>query len=258
MIVVIDKITCGYDQKILIRDLSFQLTLGEAICILGANGIGKTTLFKTIIGQIKMISGDVFVNDKSVKTMSTKERSKIFSYVPQAKAYTYRYTVNDIVMMGRAPYIEKFSSPSQQDYKAVQETLDKLSLNHLSNRFYDELSGGEQQIVLIARAIAQNANYILLDEPASNLDFYNQSKLIRIINMMKQEKIGVLMVSHNPEHAFQCCEKALLIGKSGQYFYGETSKTITEDNLKIIYETDVGIKTFTDANNDRRYSFYVK
>ena len=258
MIVVIDKITCGYDKKILIRDLSFQLNLGEAICILGANGIGKTTLFKTILGQIKMISGDVFVNEKSVKTMSTKERSKIFSYVPQAKAYTYRYTVNDIVMMGRAPYIEKFSSPSQQDYKAVQETLDKLSLNHLSNRFYDELSGGEQQIVLIARAIAQNANYILLDEPASNLDFYNQSKLIQIINMMKQEKIGVLMVSHNPEHAFQCCEKALLIGKSGQYFYGETSKTITEDNLKIIYETDVGIKTFTDANNDRRYSFYVK
>lgn len=258
MIVVIDRITCGYDQKILIRDLSFQLALGEAICILGANGIGKTTLFKTILGQIKMVSGDVFVNDKSVKTMSTKERSKIFSYVPQAKAYTYRYTVNDIVMMGRAPYIEKFSAPSQQDYKAVQETLDKLSLNHLSNRFYDELSGGEQQIVLIARAIAQNANYILLDEPASNLDFYNQSKLIRIINMMKQEKIGVLKVSHNPEHAFQCCEKALLIGKSGQYFYGETSKTITEDNLKIIYGTDVGIKTFTDANNDRRYSFYVK
>ena len=109
MIVIIDKITCGYNQKILIKDLSFQLAPGEAICILGANGIGKTTLFKTILGQIKMISGDVVVNDRSIKTMTVKERARVFSYVPQAKVYTYRYTVSDIVMMGRAPYIEKFS-----------------------------------------------------------------------------------------------------------------------------------------------------
>ena len=147
MIVTIDKITCGYNQKILIRDLSFQLNLGEAICILGSNGIGKTTLFKTILGQIKMISGDVLVNDKSVRAMSTKERARVFSYVPQAKAYTYRYTVNDIVMMGRAPYVEKFSAPAQQDYIVVQETLDRLSLNHLSNRFYDELSKKRPDVV---------------------------------------------------------------------------------------------------------------
>lgn len=258
MTVYIDKITCGYDQKILIRDLSFQLALGEAICILGANGIGKTTLFKSILGQIKMISGDVFVDDKSIKTMTIKERAKFFSYVPQAKAYTYRYTVNDIIMMGRASYIGEFSEPSQQDYKVVQETIDKLSLNHLSNRYYDELSGGEQQIVLIARAIAQEANYILLDEPASNLDFYNQKKLIWIINMLKDDGIGVLMVSHNPEHAFQCCEKALLIGKTGQCFYGETSNTITEENLQTIYETEIGIQSFTDECNAERYTFYVK
>ena len=256
--IVIDKITCGYNQKTLIRDLSFELMTGEAVCILGANGIGKTTLFKTILGQIKMISGDVSINGMSVKRIAPKERAKIFSYVPQAKTYTYRYTVGDMVMMGRAPYIEKFSTPSVNDYMVVEETLKKLSMEYLSDRFYDELSGGEQQIVLIARAIAQQADYILLDEPASNLDFNNQSKLIHIIAMLKKENKGILMVSHNPEHAFLCCEKSLLIGQDSKYFYGDTRNTVTEETLGIIYNADIGIKMFTDERNNSRYAFYVK
>ena len=258
MEIVVDRVTCGYNHKILIRELSFRLSLGNAICILGANGIGKTTLFKSILGHIEMISGDVYVDNKSVKNMCVKERARYFSYVPQAKAYTYQYTVSDIVMMGRAPYINRFSAPSQQDFQVVKDTLDRLSLGHLSNRFYDELSGGEQQIVLIARAIAQKAYFVLLDEPASNLDFYNQNKLISIIKLLKHENIGVLMVSHNPEHAFLCCEKSLLIGKECQYFYGETSEIITEDTLKTIYETNIGVNIFMDDTGCRRYAFYVK
>lgn len=258
MVINIDNISCGYGQKSVITDLNFSFQSGEAVCILGANGIGKTTLFKTLLGQIDVLNGNINVDGTPLTHLNLKERARIFSYVPQAKNYSYQFSVEDIVLMGRAIYIKEFSAPSREDYQVVADVLKRLHILDYAKKKYDELSGGEQQIVLLARAIAQQAKYILLDEPASNLDYCNQKKLIDVIKMLTAEGIGVLMVSHIPEHAFICCEKTLLINRNSTYYFGITEEVITERNLSDIYGVDIGIMQFKNDDGTPKYTCYLK
>lgn len=258
MNVNIKNISCGYGKKTVISHLNLSFNTGESICILGANGIGKTTFFKSLLGQIELLCGDIEVDGISLKCIGNKERSKVFAYVPQAKNYFYRFLVRDIILMGRASHIKELASPSEEDYEIVDEVIKMLSLEKYEYRYYDELSGGEQQIVLLARAIAQKSNYILLDEPASNLDYFNQRKMINVINALREKGIGVLMVSHNPEHAFMCCEKALLIYKDGSYIFDDTDKCVTSNNLTKLYEIPVGVAEFKDEDNCIQHVSYLK
>lgn len=258
MNVNIKNISCGYGKKIVISNLNLSFDTGESICILGANGIGKTTFFKSLLGQVELLRGDIEVDGIPLKTIGNKDRAKVFAYVPQAKNYSYRFKVRDIILMGRASHIKELASPSEEDYEIVDEVIKMLSLEEYEHRYYNELSGGEQQIILLARAIAQKSNYILLDEPASNLDYFNQRKMISVINMLRKNEIGILMVSHNPEHAFLCCEKALLIYKDGNYVFDYTDKCITSDNLTRLYEIPVGVADFKDENNNIRHISYLK
>jgi len=151
--------------------------------------------------------------------------------------------------MGRAPYIQTFKTPSQEDRKMVDEVLEKLDIKKYSKRFYSELSGGEQQIILLARAMAQKAKFILLDEPASNLDYKNQKKLLDIISVLISEGYGVLMVSHNPEHAFKCCNNTLMIDKNKNYIYGSTKEVVTSENLTNTYGVDLTVKIEGEGTN---------
>lgn len=258
MNVNIKNISCGYGKKTVISNLNLSFEEGESICIFGANGIGKTTFFKSLLGQVALLYGDIEVDGVSLKSIGNKELAKIFAYVPQAKNYSYRFWVRDIILMGRAAHIKELDSPSENDYEIVDEVIKMLSLEKYEYQYYDELSGGEQQIVLLARAIAQKSKYILLDEPASNLDYFNQQKMINVINALRKTGIGILMVSHNPEHAFACCEKALLINKDGSYVFGDTDKCITSYNLTKLYEVPVGVAEFKDENNCIQHVSYLK
>lgn len=258
MNVNIKNISCGYGKKTVLSNLNLSFQTGESICILGANGIGKTTFFKSLLGQIELLCGDIEVDGVSLKSIGNKERAKVFAYVPQAKNYSYRFLVKDIILMGRASHINELASPSEEDYEIVNEVIKMLSLEKYEYRYYDELSGGEQQIVLLARAVAQKSNYILLDEPASNLDCFNQRKMIYVINTLREKKIGILMVSHNPEHAFRCCDKALLIYRDGSYVFDNTDKCVTSDNLTRLYDVPVGVAKFKDEDNHIQYVSYLK
>ncbi len=258
MNVNIKNISCGYGKKTVISNLNLSFSSGESICILGANGIGKTTFFKSLLGQIELLHGDIEVDGVSLNSIDNKERAKIFAYVPQAKNYSYRFLVKDIILMGRASHVRELASPTEADYEMVDEVIKMLSLEKYEYRYYDELSGGEQQIVLLARAIVQKSNYILLDEPASNLDYFNQRKMINVINTLRKKGIGILMVSHNPEHAFMCCEKALLIYKNGSYVFDDTDKCVTSKNLTRLYNVPVGIAKFKDEDNYIQYVSYLK
>lgn len=242
--------TTGYAKMPMIRDLNLVLNSGESTCVLGANGIGKTTLFKTLLGLLDIVSGDILIDGKSITNMSNKEVASALSYVPQAKNYTYQYTVLDIVLMGRAMYVERFSEPSAKDREIAEKALYQLDLYDYKDRMYSKLSGGEQQVVLVARALAQEANFIVMDEPASNLDFGNQKKLIDVIRMLKQAGKGVLMASHSPDHALACCSNVILISQKRQILYGPTMKMLTKENLEEVYGVGVNIITGTGANGE--------
>lgn len=257
MIIKFENVSCGYGNRVVVSNLNFLVKSGEATCILGPNGIGKTTIFKSLMCQIELLEGRILIDDKPIDKIEWRDRAKLLSYVPQAKNYTYQFVVEDIVLMGRAPYIKTFKMPSQEDKKIVYEVMEKLDIQKYSKRFYSELSGGEQQIVLLARAMAQKAKFILLDEPASNLDYKNQKKLLDIISALVSEEYGVLMVSHNPEHAFKCCNRTLMIDKNRNYTYGQTKKVVTSENLTSTYGVDLVVK-IEDEGNNQLYCCYIK
>lgn len=246
MIIRFNDVSCGYKNRCVISNLSFAFRTGEATCILGANGIGKTTIFKSLLGYLPLLEGTIYVDNKDLRDMSVKQRASIMAYVPQAKSYSYQFTVKDIVLMGRALYIPKFQAPGDEDYRIVNETLEKVGIAEYANRYYSELSGGEQQMVLLARAIAQGSKYVLLDEPASNLDYMNQRKLLNLIIDLISSGIGILMVSHSPEHAFLCCKNTLMIDTMGGYIYGQTQNIVTAANLTKTYGVGIGIAEVED------------
>lgn len=248
MIINFVNATLGYGKKKIIVDLNFEIRDNNSICLLGKNGIGKTTIFKSLLGFINLIEGEILVDGKSIRNMGSKERAKNFSYVPQAKSFSYQFTVEEIIMMGRALHIKQYSEPSGNDYKRVHEVMELLDIVDKKDNKYSELSGGEQQIVLIARAIVQDAKFIIMDEPSSNLDFSNQKKLLNVINKLRNLNIGILMSTHNPEHAFICCEYALLIFKDKTYKFGSVNEIINEKNLKDAYGVDIGVVS-TENNN---------
>ena len=244
----IDNMVCGYNKKTVLKDVNFSLKTGESICLLGPNGIGKTTIFKTILGFIPIISGQILIDNKDVTRCSAAQLATHIAYVPQAKGYTYQFSVIDMLLMGRSVHIGKFSSPTQKDIDIAEKVLKDMDLWNYRNRLYNELSGGEQQIVLVARAVVQDTDFILMDEPASNLDFGNEHKLLDMVKRLKDDGKGVLMTSHSPSHAFWCCEKAILLGRDRSMRFGLVDDVITTNNLTEAYGVPVTVLTDTREN----------
>lgn len=230
----------GYGNNILYKNLSFTLNSGELLCVLGANGVGKTTLFKTILMLLKLKSGEILINNKNINTFSPKDLYKCIAYVPQAHTPPFPFTVFDVVLMGRAVYIKEFSSPSKIDKEIAKESLNLLCITYLKDKVYTEISGGERQLVLIARAITQQASIIVMDEPTSNLDYGNQIKVLTLIkSLCVNNNQTVLMSCHNPNHALLYGSKVAIMKKEGLFSFGNPSNEINTKIIKETYGVDV-------------------
>ena len=241
------NVTCGYRNIDVLSGINISFETGKFWCILGSNGIGKTTLFKTLLGFIDIKKGEILVNNRNIKDIGSKERSGYHSYVPQAKNYSLQYSVLDTVLMGRANHIKRFAPPADIDYEISRKMLEKLGIDHLSDCMYSEISGGEQQLVLIARALAQEARFIIMDEPASNLDLENQKKILDVMRGLASKDVGIIMSSHSPDHAFYCNADVVLIKKDKTIIHGKANDIITSKNLKGGYGVDVKIVYGTDS-----------
>lgn len=246
----IKKASFGYGNNILFKDLSFNLKSGELLCVLGPNGVGKTTLFKTILMLLKLKSGEILIDGKNINNFSNKELYKYISYVPQAHTPPFPFSVLDVVLMGRAVYIKDFSSPSKIDLEIAEKSLNILEISHLKNKIYTELSGGERQLVLIARALAQEASIIIMDEPTSNLDYGNQIKVLTLIkSLCINNNQTILMSCHNPDHALLYGSKVAIMKKGGEFSFGEPCDKITSKVIKEIYGVNIKmIETTIDEN----------
>lgn len=239
MRIELDKVSVGYEKVAILSDISLSFESGQFYCLLGANGIGKTTLFKSILGFIPVLSGQIRIDGKTIHSISPKVLSEYLAYVPQAKDNAYDMNVLEVVVMGRARFIKKFSQPSPADYAVANGVLERLKIEKLTRKKYNELSGGEQQIVLIARALVQDAKFIIMDEPASNLDFENQKKVLECLKQLSGRGLGVILSSHSPDHAIFCDTKVVMIGKDKQIRIGSIDETLTDQNLKAVYGVDI-------------------
>lgn len=250
MTIDLQHVSVGYNNTVILKDINLCFESGRFYCILGANGIGKTTLFKSILGFIPILEGTLFINGKSIGKLSAKELSEYLSYVPQAKDNAYDMSVLEVVVMGRARFIRKFSQPSAADYSYAEDILRRLKIENLTKKKYSELSGGEQQIVLIARALVQESQFIIMDEPASNLDFENQKKVLECLKKLSSEGVGVVLTSHSPDHAIYCDAEVVMIDRSKQIYVGSIELTLTEANLRQVYGVDIAL--LEGVTNDGR------
>lgn len=190
----------GYHKTEIVHGVSFTVEHGEFVCIIGANGCGKTTTLKTVLGLMKPTAGEVLIDGKSTHDMDEPELARHFAYIPQAHTPPFPFNVADVVLMGRTPYVNRLA-------------MKQMSIEHLADRPYTALSGGQQQLVLIARALTQEPDLLVMDEPTASLDFGNQQLVLSRMKSLSQAGMGVVMVTHDPDHALFCADKVIVMEK---------------------------------------------
>jgi len=226
--------------------ITFDVRPGEVLCILGPNGCGKTTLLRCLSGALKLAKDTVWLDGTDISTLNVVELAKKIGFLFQEHTSSFPFSVLEVVRMGRAPYLGLFGSPSPADTGLALAALEKVGMLHLKNKPYTQISGGERQLVLLARTLAQEPEVILLDEPTSHLDFRNQALSLEMIRRLSKNGISMIMATHNPKHALLIPDKVALM-KSGKFIaVGNSSEVITEDSLREIYGIQVKVFSVPD------------
>ncbi|MEG2145549.1 MAG: ABC transporter ATP-binding protein [Lachnospiraceae bacterium] len=224
-----------------LQGVDFTLESGQLICVLGKNGAGKSTLFRCILGMLKGYTGEIRLNNKNIKDYSISEIARNIAYIPQKHQAVYDYTVLDMVLMGTTSAISRFGVPGKEQKQSALEALEMVDMLHYKERNFSHISGGEQQMVLIARAIAQKAKIIIMDEPCASLDYGNQ---VRIMHMSKElVKKGYLIVqsTHSPEQVFLYADQVMVLRNGKIAEFGQPNEVLTEEVLERIYGIGVTI-----------------
>lgn len=234
-ILSVSDLSIGYGAKHLVGGITFDLNPSLVLCLLGPNGCGKSTLFKTVLGLIPRLSGSIQILDRDLAQYSRREVSQCIAYVPQSASMVFGFTALDMVLMGRSAYVGLFSGPSKADKEMALYCLARLGVSHLAARPFPQLSGGEQQLVLLARALAQEPRALILDEPTASLDFGNQIMVIEQIQLLKEQGLAIFFCTHQPEHAARIADEVLLLAKGQVFAQGARADVLTLDNLASMY-----------------------
>ena len=227
----------GYGAKEVVHGAGFTADRGEFVCIIGANGCGKTTTLKCMLGLLPPTSGSVRVDGLDALAMDEKERARHFAYIPQAHTPPFPYLVGDVVMMGRTPYINVLSHVTHADRAIAYDAMALLGIEDLAGQTYTELSGGQQQLVLIARALTQQPDVLVMDEPTASLDFGNQQMVLRQMKSLTRAGTSVVMVTHDPDHALFCADKVVVMHQGRIIDEGAPEAVMTDECLHTIYDT---------------------
>ncbi|MGE4317624.1 MAG: ATP-binding cassette domain-containing protein [Deferribacterales bacterium] len=235
----IRDLTCGYKSRDVVKNISLSVKAGEILCILGPNGVGKTTFFKAMMGFIGIRAGEILLKGRNIRHMSFTDIANTVGYVPQSHTPPFPFSVIDVVTMGRTSRISPFASPSASDIEIAENALDSLGISHLRDKVYTEISGGERQLVLISRAIAQEPEMLVMDEPTSNLDFGNQIRVLDSINRLSSKGLGIVMTTHFPNHAFLSGNRVALMKHGEIIDEGSPDDVINESSMRRVYGIDV-------------------
>ncbi|WP_439500250.1 ABC transporter ATP-binding protein [Bosea sp. (in: a-proteobacteria)] len=235
----------GYPERRIGEDVTLDLKAGEVLALLGPNGGGKTTLLKTLLGLLPPQAGMLSLDGRPLGSLSIGERARALGYVPQAHAGTFAFSVFAVVLMGRTAHGGLFAAPSRHDREVAQAMLERLGIAALGQRPYTQISGGERQLVLIARALAQEPRYVILDEPTASLDFGNQGKVMAQIRRLAAEGLGVLFTTHDLNQALAHADRVMLLREGRALASGPAAELLTPERLGELYGAP--IETVRDA-----------
>ncbi len=252
--ITLKDISCGYGKKAILTGINICLKEAELTCLIGKNGVGKTTLFKTILGLLPPLAGEITFDKQAVQTLTCSEIAKQISYVPQAHGTPFPFKVLDVVLMGQHVHTSGFfGKPAKHNVDIAVECIQALGIEKLMHKNFSKISGGEKQMVLIARAMAQQPRFIAMDEPTANLDLGNQVKVLKVSQILKQKGYGVIMNTHSPEQALQFADKLIMLKKGGIAKVGVPSKIIHSDSVSELYNTPVElVEAFTSSGESRK------
>lgn len=238
----IEKGTFYYRKNVpVFENINFEVTEGEILAILGPNGAGKTTMLRCITGMLKWKGGKSLLDDEDIASMAPRKLWSKMAYVPQAKSVSSAYTALEMVLLGRSSHLNLFEAPKQADVEKAMEVLGFLGIVHLADKKCSEVSGGELQMILIARALASDPKVLVLDEPESNLDFKNQLVVLDAMSNLASRGMTCIFNTHYPAHALQRAQKSLILSKGGDYVFGDTTTVVTEENIRKAFGVDAVI-----------------
>lgn len=243
MSIEVKDLCFSYGEREVLHGVSFKAEAGEFLSILGPNGVGKSTLFRCVLGLLRDYTGSITVEGRDAKSLSIREAAKLIAYIPQSSHPAFNYSVRDIVLMGTTSGLGTFSTPKREDVRRVEEALEKIGISHLADRCFHRISGGERQLALIARALVQRAPVLMLDEPTASLDFGNQLLVLTQARELASEGYTVIQTTHNPEQSFMFSDRILAISGGSVLTEGRPRDVLTSDMMRRLYGVEVEVSS---------------
>jgi iron complex transport system ATP-binding protein len=239
--ITVKNLSFAYGSHKVLDDINFTANEGEMVYVLGANGAGKSTLFRCILGLTNNHGGEVQLNGHDIREFNSRQLASQMAYIPQGTSPTFPYSVEESILMGRVAFIKPFHLPGKKDYALVRDAMRQLNIEKLAQKSFKEISGGEQQLVIIARALVQQTKILIMDEPTSSLDFGNQLRVLRKVKELSKKGYLVILSSHNPEHAFLFADRVLAIADGKVAGCGKPEEVLTKKLMQKLYNEEVDI-----------------
>ena len=257
--IAIKNLAAGYGKKHILSNIYVDINEGEFTCLLGKNGTGKTTFFKTLLGLIPSLQGNIYYKGQNMLDLKPAEQANIISYVPQAHGTPFPYKVIDVVIMGQYTHTKSwFGKPNKENRHVAMACLEELSIQHLAHKTFSKISGGEKQMVMIARAMAQRPKFIAMDEPTSNLDLGNQQQVLNTVMKLRDSGYGVIMNTHSPEQALNYADKVILLKNGKIAACGKPTKVLNSELVSNLYNTNIEmVKTKTGDGCTRHFCIAI-
>lgn len=246
MSVKIENLSFSYGSHEVLKDISIDVEEGTLVNVLGPNGTGKSTLFRCILGLNRDYTGTIIVNGKDIRTLNVRQRAREMAFIPQSHKPVYDYAVLDVVLMSAGAGSGAFFSPKREHLERAYAALERVGIGFLADRTYTRISGGEQQLVLIARALAQNASTIIMDEPTSALDYGNTVRVLSCVRQLSEGGLTIIQSTHQPDQAFLYADKTLVLHEGHVLAYGTPKDTITTELIGKIYGVEVEVNSLYD------------
>ena len=242
----IEDLRFSYGTHEVLKGVCFDAHPGQFISVLGPNGVGKSTLFRCMLGLLQPSGGSVTVDGCNIADMTAAELSRTMAYIPQSHNHVFNFSVFDMVLMGTTAQLGRFATPGKQQEGLAEAALERMGIRHLRDRGFSHISGGERQLVLLARAIAQQAKILVMDEPSANLDFGNKLRVMKTVKGLTEDGYTIIQSTHDPDQAYLYSDKILAIHAGQVLGFGAPADVMTEKLISRLYNVDVELCSMHD------------